>query len=68
MHDINGMQDILWKCQIPSLKPISNMADLNIEQCLNECIDNEQNVKDIIKYIKQKREIKYYNDIRRSYK
>ena len=38
-----------------------------LEKCLNECIDNPQSVKDIINYIKQKREVRYTNDIKRSY-
>ena len=38
-----------------------------IETCLNDCIDSEENVKDIMKYIKSKRAVKYVSDIKRSY-
>jgi hypothetical protein len=34
---------------------------------LNECINGEEQVKQIIKYIKSKREVKYVPDIKRSY-
>ena len=33
-----------------------------------DCIQDEENVKKIMKYIKQKREVKYVPDIKRSYK
>jgi len=36
-----------------------------LEVCLNDCISNEEQVKKIIKYIKQKREIKVSYDIKR---
>ena len=38
-----------------------------LEECLNECINGEEQVKQIIKYIKSKREVKYVPDIKRSY-
>jgi len=38
-----------------------------LEDCLNECISGENEVKQIIKYIKSKREVKYISDIKRSY-
>tara|TARA_Y100000816_G_scaffold141048_1_gene99939 strand:+ start:253 stop:597 length:345 start_codon:yes stop_codon:yes gene_type:complete len=38
-----------------------------VENCLLECIDNENNVEEIMKYIKSKRPIKYNPDIKRSY-
>ena len=38
-----------------------------IENCLNEIIDDEENVKNIITYIKQKRDIKSIMDIKRYY-
>ena len=38
-----------------------------LEECLNECIKGEEQVKQIIKYIKSKREVKYVPDIKRSY-
>lgn len=38
-----------------------------LEECLKECISGEDEVKQIIKYIKSKREVKYVLDIKRSY-
>lgn len=38
-----------------------------IEECLNDCIDDEQKVKDILTYIKSNREPKILPDIKRSY-
>tara|TARA_B100001093_G_scaffold101640_1_gene93861 strand:- start:7675 stop:8016 length:342 start_codon:yes stop_codon:yes gene_type:complete len=38
-----------------------------LEECLNECINGEEQVKQIIKYIKSKRDVKYVSDIKRSY-
>jgi len=56
------------KLKFQNIKQTSPLNFKFLQQCLHECIDNEQHVKDIVKYIKQKREIKFYNDIRRSYK
>jgi hypothetical protein len=39
-----------------------------IKQCLTDCIVNEDSVDKIINYIKEKREIKYVSEIKRSYK
>lgn len=39
-----------------------------LEECLNECIQNEEQVKQIIKFVKSKREYKYVSDIKRFYK
>ena len=38
-----------------------------LEECLNECINGEEQVKQIIKYIKSKREVKFVPDIKRTY-
>ena len=38
-----------------------------LEECLNECINGEDQVKQIIKYIKSKREVKFVPDIKRTY-
>jgi hypothetical protein len=38
-----------------------------LETCLKDCISNEEQVKKIIKYIKNKREIKTSYDIKRKY-
>ena len=39
-----------------------------ITQCLNDCISDENQVKQLITYIKQRREIKYVPEVKRSYK
>jgi len=38
-----------------------------IEQCLNDVITDEEKVKQIINYIKEKREYKFSNEIKRTY-
>ena len=38
-----------------------------LEDCLKECINGEDQVKQIIKYIKSKREVKFVPDIKRTY-
>ncbi len=38
-----------------------------LEECLSECINGEEQVKQIIKYIKSKREVKFVPDIKRTY-
>ena len=55
------------KLKFQNVKQTSPLNFKFLEKCLNECIDNPQTVKDIINYIKQKREVRYTNDIRRSY-
>lgn len=55
------------KLKFQNIKQTSPLNFRFLEQCLNECIGNEEDVKNIIKYIKQKREIKYSNEIKRSY-
>ena len=39
-----------------------------IQKCLNECISDEDTVDKLMNYIKEKREVKYQNGIKRSYK
>jgi len=40
----------------------------HVKECLLKCIDSEEDVNKIMKYIKQTREVKYVPDIKRSYK
>jgi flagellar basal body rod protein FlgB len=45
-------------------------APLNFKfmtKCLNECISDEEQVKLLVSYIKQKREVKYVPEIKRTY-
>tara|TARA_B100000674_G_scaffold497712_1_gene532528 strand:- start:2479 stop:2823 length:345 start_codon:yes stop_codon:yes gene_type:complete len=39
-----------------------------LAECLNECIQNEEQVSQIIKFIKSKRDVKYVSEIKRFYK
>lgn len=38
-----------------------------ITECLNDCISDETQVKQLIAYIKQKRAVKYVADVKRTY-
>ena len=55
------------KLKFLNTKQTSSLNFKFLEKCLMECIGDPQNVKDIVNYIKQKREIKYTNDIKRTY-
>jgi len=55
------------KLKFQNIKQTSPLNFRFLEQCLTECIGNTEDVKNIIKYIKQKREIKYSSEIKRSY-
>jgi hypothetical protein len=39
-----------------------------ITQCLNDCISDEGQVKQLVNYIKQRRAVKYVPEVKRSYK
>jgi hypothetical protein len=39
-----------------------------ITQCLNDCISDEGQVKQLVNYIKQQRAVKYVPEVKRSYK
>ena len=55
------------KLKFQNVKTASPLTFKFLEECLKDCIANEEQVKQIIKYIKSKREPKYNNDIRRTY-
>ena len=55
------------KLKFQNVKQTSPINFKFLEKCLKDCISNEKNVDDIINYIKQKREIVYKNDIKRTY-
>jgi hypothetical protein len=38
-----------------------------VEECLMQCIGNEEKVEKLMDYIKEKREVKYVPDIKRTY-
>ena len=55
------------KLKFSETKQTSALTLKHVETCLNDCIQNEDNVKKIMKYIKDKRETKMVADIKRSY-
>ena len=55
------------KLKFQNTKVTSPLTFKLVENCLLECIPNEEKVKSLMKYIKSKRDIKYVNDIKRSY-
>ena len=56
------------KLKFQNVKSTSPLTFKFIEECLNECIKNEEQVKQLIKFIKQKRTSQYSYDIKRTYK
>tara|TARA_Y100000992_G_C20966490_1_gene350643 strand:- start:159 stop:503 length:345 start_codon:yes stop_codon:yes gene_type:complete len=50
-----------------SVKQTSPLTLKFIEQCLSEYLDDSEEVDDIMKFIKNKRDIKYVFDIKRNY-
>lgn len=55
------------KLKFQNVKSTNPLTFRFIEECLNDCISSEEQVKQIIKYIKSKREAKYSYDIKRTY-
>ena len=53
--------------KIVKVKDTQPLTFKYLETCLNEIIKNEEQVKKIVEYIKNKREIKYVNEIKRLY-
>ena len=56
------------KLNFQNVKSTSPLTFKFIEECLNECMKDENQVKQLIKFIKQKRTFQYNYDIKRSYK
>lgn len=55
------------KLKFQNTKTTSPLTYGFLETCLNECINDENQVKQIIAYIKSKRQVRYTQDIKRSY-
>tara|TARA_B100000900_G_C20480524_1_gene675235 strand:- start:719 stop:1072 length:354 start_codon:yes stop_codon:yes gene_type:complete len=55
------------KLRFQQVKQTNPLTFKFLEKCLHECLDNEETVTSIIKYIKSKRESKYSYEIRRTY-
>mgnify|MGYP001223446315 CR=1 FL=1 len=49
-------------------KQCSPLTFKYIQKCLSECISDENTVEKLMDYIKEKREVKYQNGIKRNYK
>ena len=56
------------KLKFQNIKSTSPLSYGFLEQCLLECINDENQVKELIKYIKSKRTHKISYDIRRTYR
>ena len=55
------------KLKFQNTKQISPLNFKFLEKCLLECIQDENILKNIIENIKNKRDVKYSNEIKRSY-
>jgi hypothetical protein len=55
------------KLKFQNYKQTSPLTYKYVKQCLNECIGNEETVERLLSYMKEKRESRYVNDIKRSY-
>lgn len=51
-----------------SYKQTAPLTFKYVNKCLSECISDEDTVEKLMNYIKEKREFKYQNGIKRSYK
>lgn len=50
-----------------NMKVTSPLTFKFITECLNDCIEDEEQVKMLINYIKKKREVKYVPEVKRTY-
>jgi hypothetical protein len=50
-----------------NVKVTSPLTFKFITECLNDCIEDEEQVKTLVNYIKKKREVKYVPDVKRTY-
>ena len=64
-HNVVEISDGTLKFQ--NIKVTSPLTFKLITQCLNDCIDDVEQVKLLINYIKQKREVKYVPEVKRTY-
>ena len=64
-HNTIQISDGILKFQ--NMKVTSPLTFKFITECLNDCISDEEQVKQLVKYIKQKREVKYVAEVKRSY-
>jgi len=64
-HNTVQISDGLLKFQ--NMKVTSPLTFKFITQCLNDCISDEDQVKQLVDYIRQKRDVKYVPEVKRSY-
>ena len=55
------------KLKFQNYKQTAPLTYKYVKQCLSECINSEETVERLLSYMKEKRETKYVNDIKRSY-
>ena len=55
------------KLKFASIRQTTPLTFKFVEDCLNKCIGNSEQVEKIINFIKESREIKYIPDIKRTY-
>jgi len=55
------------KLKFQSTRVTAPLTFRMLEECLKECINGDDQVKQIIKYVKSKREVKFIPDIKRTY-
>ena len=60
------IENIRWLFEISNYKQTTPLTLKFIQQCLTDCINNEESVKNLMEYIKNKREFKMKNDIKRT--
>ena len=65
-HNTIQISDGLIKFQ--NIKITPPLTFKFITQCLKDCIENEEQVKQLINYIKEKRAIRYVPEVKRTYK
>lgn len=64
-HNVVEISDGSLKFQ--NIKVTSPLTFKLIKECLSDCIDNEEQVKLLVDYIRQKRQVKYVPEVKRTY-
>tara|TARA_B100001142_G_scaffold225842_1_gene223966 strand:+ start:1732 stop:2079 length:348 start_codon:yes stop_codon:yes gene_type:complete len=54
--------------KLQQIKQSSPLTFKFLKECLTNCLNSEESVNEIIKYIKERREVNTYYDIRRTFK
>ena len=64
-HSMVEISDGSLKFQ--NMKVTSPLTFKLITECLSDCIDNKEQVKQLVDYIRQKRDVKYVPEVKRTY-